>query len=166
MVECSSLFSLYKSYKNGGAVYLMSGLDRTVRDYYDLISIACWFAKNGHQVKVLAPIHFKDPLYRVVFGGLVGSMYYRKCPDLLIDNNYYEYESYERPFKSRKISHMIKRGALQANRIIIDNNKGASDRFILNMILKRVNDIYFLGEIDELLVYEKGNIRKLYKKKR
>ena len=59
---------------------------------------------------------------------------------------------------------MIKRGALQANRIIIDNNKGASDRFILNMILKRVNDIYFLGEIDELLVYEKGNIRKLYKK--
>jgi hypothetical protein len=61
---------------------------------------------------------------------------------------------------------MIKRGALQADRIIIDNNKGASDRYIINMIQKRLTDKYFYGEIEELYVYEKGNVRRLFKKKR
>lgn len=142
----------------------MSGLNKNVPDFGDLVSIACSFAKKGCNVKVLASTHYKDPRYRIVFGGLIGTAYYRKCPDLLIDNEFYEYESYERPFKSSKISHMIKRGAQQASRIIIDNNKGASDRFIVNTILKRLNDKCFKGEITELYVYEKGGIRQLYKK--
>ena len=162
MSDCC--FILYKTFKSEGAVYLMDGLDRSVPDYNDLLSIACFFAKKGHVVKILAPVHFKDSTYRKVFGGLVGTRFYRKCPDLLIDNDYYEYESYERPFKSRKVSHMIKRGALQADRIIIDNNKGASDRFIINMIQKRLTDKFFHGEIEELYVYEKGGVRRLFKK--
>ena len=60
---------------------------------------------------------------------------------------------------------MLKRGAEQAERIIIDNNKGASDRFIVNMIVKRSSDKHFLGSIEEVFVYEKGNLRRLYYKK-
>ena len=158
-------FSLYKSFPNGGAVLLMSGLDKSTPDYNDLLSIACWFARKGRMVKVLTSIHYKDPKYHEIFGSLIGTMFYRKCPDLLIDGEFYEYESYERPFKANKISHMIKRGVEQSDRIIIDNNKGASDRYIINMVLKRIKDRSFRREISELFVYEKGNVRRLYYKK-
>ena len=144
----------------------MSGLDKTSSDYNDLLSIACFFAKKGKTVKVLSSIHFKDKRYRNVFGPLIGTIYYRKCPDLMIDGEFYEYESYERPFKAKKISHMIKRGAEQSGRIIIDNNKGASDRYIINMVLKRITDKFFQKEIHEIYVYEKGAVRRLYHNKK
>ena len=144
----------------------MAGLDKTNSDYNDLLSIACHFARNGKNVQVLAPIHYKDPRYHEIFGALIGTEYYRKCPDLRIDGEFYEYESYARPFKAKKISHMIKRGAEQSDRIIIDNNKGASDRFIINMVLKRINDKFFRKEIQEVNVYEKGGVRRLYHKEK
>ena len=159
-------FILYKRFSEGGSVFLITGLDKTNSDYNDLISIACHFARNGKEVQVLAPIHYKDPRYHKIFGPLIGTEYYRKCPDLLIDGEFYEYESYARPFKSKKISHMIKRGAEQSDRIIIDNNKGASDRFIINMVLKRINDKFFRKKIQELYVYEKGTIRRLFLNKK
>lgn len=160
----NSEFILYKSFAGGGKIFLMLGLDRSKSDFNDLISIASFFARKGKTVKILSPTHYKDSKYNKVFGSLNGTMYYRKCPDMLINGEFFEYESYIRPFKAMKISHMIKRGADQSNRIIIDNNKGASDRFIINMIFKRVNDRYFQKEILELYVYEKGHVRLLYKK--
>ena len=161
----NNYFACFKSFATGGSVWLMNGLDKKNSDYSDLITIACFFAKKGHTVRLLSSVHYKDPVYRCIFGELIGTRYYRKCPDLLIDGNFYEYESYKRPFSSSKISHMLKRGAEQAERIIIDNNKGASDRFIVNMIVKRSSDKHFLGSIEEVFVYEKGNLRRLYYKK-
>lgn len=165
MVDSSDPFVLYKQYPNGGTIWLMMGLDNSGSDYKDIMAIAKFLAKNGHEVKVLHAVHCKDPLYKLIFGDLIGTLYYRKCPDLLVDGLFYEYESYDRPFKSRKISHMLKRGAEQASRIIIDNNKGASDRFIINMIQNRLKDRNFRGDIEEVQVYEKGTVRSLFKKK-
>ena len=85
---------------------LMTGLDKTSSDYDELISIACCFAHTGKNVKVLAPVHYKDPQYRRVFGALIGTRYERKCPDLLINDIFYEYESYIRPFSPGKLSDM------------------------------------------------------------
>lgn len=166
MVDSCDVFVLYKLYPNGGKILKMRGLETTSSDYKDIMAIAKCLAKSGHEVKVLHAVHYRDPLYRLVYGELIGTRYYRKCPDFLVDGYYYEYESYDRPFKSRKISHMLKRGAEQANRIIIDNNKGASDRFIINMIENRLKDRNFRGDIEEVYVYEKGTVRKLFKKKR
>ena len=160
------LFVMYKQYPSGGTIWLMPGLEASGSDYKDIIAIAKCLAMNGHEVKILRAIHYKDPLYKLVYGNLIGTRYYRKCPDILVDGNFYEYESYDRPFKSRKISHMLKRGAEQANRIIIDNNKGASDRFIINMIENRLKDRTFRGDIEEVYLYEKGEVRLLFKKKR
>lgn len=166
MFADNTLFRTYKTFWGKGSVLVMAGLDRTTSDYTDLISIACCLARGGHEVKVLASTHYKDPVYREVFGELIGTAYYRKCPDFLVDGIFFEYESYQRPFKAHKISHMIKRGAEQAQHIIIDNNKGASDRYIINMIVKRLNDKCFRGEINELYVYEKGKIRCLFHNKK
>ncbi|MDR0745213.1 MAG: hypothetical protein LBF17_01810 [Mediterranea sp.] len=87
--------------------------------------------------------------------------YDRKCPDLKIGNNFYEFESYVSPFKRDKISHMLSKGLKQSDRIIINNSKGASDRFIKRLIFERTNRGI---NVDEVWVYEKGKIRMLYKK--
>ena len=154
-------FILYKTFPSGGTVSVMTGLDKTSSDYNDLVSIACFFARVGKDVKVLAPVHYRDPMYSRIFGSLIGSRYERKCPDLLIDGVFYEYESYSRPFKARKICHMVRRGSEQSERIIIDNNKGVSDRLLMDRIQRILNDQSFKRKILEIYVYEKGAIRKV-----
>jgi hypothetical protein len=61
MDEASELFVLYKQYSNNGKIWLMLGLDTTGSDYYDILSIAECLAKEGHEVKVLHAVHYKDP---------------------------------------------------------------------------------------------------------
>jgi hypothetical protein len=56
---------------------------------------------------------------------------------------------------------MIKKGSIQSSRIIINNNKGASDRYIRQNIVKRSSDKTFKHNIDEVWLYEKGKVRKL-----
>ena len=56
---------------------------------------------------------------------------------------------------------MLAHGLLQANRIIIDNTKGAADRIIRKAILARLR----IGtNIDEVWLYEKGNRRLFFRK--
>ena len=74
----------------------------------------------------------------MVFGSLLGTKYERKCPDLMIDGELYEYEGFEKPWNRRKIKNMLAHGFLQASRIIIDNTKGASDRIIRKAIMARL----------------------------
>ena len=59
---------------------------------------------------------------------------------------------------------MIKKGSIQSSRIIINNNKGASDRYIRRNIFERLQEKNFKREIDEVWLYEKGKLRLLYKK--
>ena len=72
--------------------------------------------------------------------------------------------SYLSPFRKEKISHMIKKGSAQSSRIIINNNKGASDRYIRRNILERLQDKNFKWDINEVWLYEKGKVRLLFKK--
>jgi len=77
---------------------------------------------------------------------------------------FYEFENYTPPFRKKKISHMISQGTRQSSRIIINNNKGASDRYIIRNIYDRLADKNFIYDIEELWVYEKGSLRLLFKK--
>ena len=140
---------------------VMNGIDKERTDYRDIITIATLFAKMDLNVRVLSPVHYKSKDYQQAFGGLIGTKFERKCPDLFIDGNYYEYESYERPWNKRKISSMISHGLQQASRIIIDNNKGASDRFIRKSIMARLNLKNQI--IEEVWIYEKGQLRLLFR---
>lgn len=157
------LFALYRKYENGGQVLLMKGLDKLKPDYKDLIVIADCFAKLGKNVRVLTSVHYKDPVYHIVFGDLIGTRYYRKCPDLLVNATFYEYESYNRPWNKKKIQRMISNGLRQSSFIIIDNNKGAIDRHIRKLIQARLN---LNAPIEEVWIYEKGTIRPIYKNNR
>ena len=157
-------FIVYKSFSEGGRVYLMSGLSKSNPDYNDLLSIACFFAKKGKTVHVLSPIHYKDPGYHTVFGALIGTMYYRKCPDLLIDGEFYEYESYERPFEMEKIERMISRGAKQASDIVIDiRGSSTTKKVVNNKILKLKGQKSFSYVIDSVWIYDGEKVEQVYK---
>ena len=150
----TELFSLIKSLAGGGRIFLMKGVDKTKPDYNSILTVATLFAREGHEVKILTSCHYKSSEYNIVFGNLFGTKYERKCPDLLIDGKFYEYEGFEKPWNRRKIKNMLAHGLLQANRIIIDNTKGAADRIIRKAIMARLR----IGtNIDEVWLYEKGN---------
>jgi len=157
------LFVLYREYPDGGKVLLMKDLDKSKSDYNDLLVIADQFAHLGHVVRVLKSVHYKDPLYREIFGDLVETRFYRKCPDLLVDTEFYEYEGYEKPWRKQKVQRMLTNGLRQSSRVIINNNKGVVDRHIRRLIMARVN---LKASIDEVWVYEKGAIRLIYKNNR
>ena len=155
------LFLLYKEFNNGGKIEIMNGYEKKA-DHNDLFSISRFFAEKGNEVKMTTHVHFKDEKYAEVFGRLIGTKYNRKCPDLIINGQFYEYENYMPPFKKEKISNMLSRGLKQSSRIIINNNKGANHRIIRRNIYNRT--AIEKQNIDEVWIYEKGKVFLLYKK--
>ena len=73
----------------------------------------------GHEVKVLHAVHYKDTLYHRVFGELIGTRYYRKCPDLLVDGKYVEYESFVTNQPKKAFRNMLHKGLAQSDCIIL-----------------------------------------------
>ena len=119
MVDSCYPFVLYKQYPSGGKIELMLGLDNSSSDYNDIMTIAECLAGSGHEVKLLRAVHYKDPLYREVFGELIGTRYYRKCPDLLVDGDFVEYESYKTAKPKNAFRNMLHGGSAQSDRIVI-----------------------------------------------
>jgi hypothetical protein len=155
-------FNVYKEFGNGGKIEIMEGyIPKT--DHKDLLAISKYFAEKGDKVQITTDVHFKDEKYKEVFGGLIGTKYERKCPDLIINGKYYEYESFMKPFKKEKISNMLSKGLKQSSYVIINNNKGAKDEYIGRNIHNRVINEH--QNIDEIWLYEKGKLRLIYKKK-
>jgi len=158
------MFKVYKRYECGGKVWIHSAVDRKLSDFKALLTIANVFAGEGKEVKLMPRFHFKSNEYKQIYGCLIGTVYERKCPDLSVNGKFYEYESFVSPFKKRKISNMISHGLKQSSRIIIDNNKGCRDYYILTNIYNRIKDKNFKYRINEVWLYEKGKVRLIYKK--
>ncbi len=154
-------FTTIKRYSNGGKVSIYNTLDKKANDYKDLVAIANEFAKIGKKVELLPRLHFKDPEYNKIYNSLTHTKYYRKCPDLKINGHFYEYESFVKPWNKRKVGNMLKHGLKQSDKIIINNNKGCSDRYIKRIIIIQSKQT----KITEVLLYEKGKCRTLYIKK-
>ena len=155
-------FTVYKTFSSVGSIHIMDGLDKKAIDYKALLTIAREFAREGSEVRITTKAHYKSDEYEAVFGTLSGTRYERKCPDLIIDGAFYEYEGFVRPWNKRKVGRMISHGAIQSDRIIIDNTNGCSHRFILTQIFNRLRDKNFNCPITEVWVYEKGQIQQLY----
>ena len=148
-----------ESEENIETVRIMDGLDMSKPDSADLIHIAECFARMGCEVVILHPVHFKSPEYSAIYGPLMETKYERKCPDLMIDGNYYEYESYVRPWSKRKLSNMLTDGLRQSDRVILDNREGASFRLIIRSIRAR---LFINAQIKEVWVYDGDSVIDIY----
>ena len=149
---------LIRKFKNGGELWIHH-LYKQEGDIRLLHAVALEFARIGHIVVLIPRLHFKNELYQEIFGALIGTKYERKCPDLLVDGLICEVKNYSPPFQKSKINRMIAQALQQASRIVINNSKGCSDRYIKAMIW---NHIRINHTIDEVWLYEKGKIRKVY----
>lgn len=157
-------FYSVKTFENGGNVKIHQNVNKKASDYKDIYNISMEFAKMGKKTAILPNVHFKSKEYKNIFGALEGTPYHQKCPDFKVGNKFYEYESYTTPFKKRKISNMLSHGFKQSPYLVINNNKGASDRYITKVINDRIKDKNFQYDIKEVWLYEKGKIRLLYKR--
>jgi hypothetical protein len=152
-------FEKVKTFKNGGLLQEHTLLDKKKSDYTLVKNIGLDFAKAGEKVKLTPQVHFKSEEYKQIYGKLEGTKYARKCPDLLVGGKFYEVEGYKPPFKKEKINGMVSKGLKQSPYIIINNTKGASDRYIRKIIFDHIRSG---SEVKEVWLYEKGKIRKLY----
>ena len=161
MDESCDLFVLYKRFPSGGKIWLMLGLETTGSDYEDILAIANCLAESGHEVKVLHAVHYKDPVYREVFGELIGTKYYRKCPDLMVDGNYVEYESFHSDQPKNAFRNMLHNGLTQSDSMIL-RHCNLTDGYMLQQIqgkLKNgipVSHIWIFDGLGVRLLYTEG----------
>lgn len=153
-------FKLAKEYKSGGKVFIHPMVDKSKTDYKAIHTIGNIFAKKGEVVKITPSVHYKSAEYNNIYGSLKDTIYERKCPDLKIGDNFYEFESFVPPFKKQCIRRMLSHGLKQSSHIIINNSKGANDRYIHRSIMGRVSQGV---NIQEVWLYEKGKLRLFYK---
>ena len=156
------LFHLSKHYEDAGEVWMVEGLDFSKPDIHDIVHIADCFARFGCSVIIPRPVHYKSEQYSLLFGNLIGTKFERKCPDLIVDGRFYEYESYVRPWNKRKLANMLSDGLKQSDRIILDNRSGTSLRQILRAINARLN---VNAQIAEVWVYDGDSILDIYPQK-
>jgi hypothetical protein len=152
-------FILIQTFENGGRAWRHALVSPTDDDYSQVEQCALSFAEQGKQALILPKIKKNNPLYVAMYGGLMGTKYQWRCPDLSIDGIFYEVEGYRDEWRKRKLCNMIGRGLKQASHVIIDNTNGASDGFIYRCIYSRIKQG---SAIDEVWLYEAGRVRKLY----
>ena len=158
MVDFCDPFVLYKQYPSGGRIWLMLGLDSSGSDYNDIMTIAKCLAERGHEVKVLHAVHYKDPLYRKVYGELIGTRYYRKCPDFLIDGDFVEYESYKTNQPKKAFRNMLHNGLEQSESLII-----RSCNLSANYMARQIQGYAQKGLlVSNVWIYDGKEIRSLY----
>lgn len=159
MVDFEELFVPILEHGSGGRVFRMMNLDSSQSDYHDLLRIASRFAAAGHVVHLLSPVHYKDPLYVKVFGELIGSRYYRKCPDLLVDDEYVEYESFKTDDSRNAFRNMLHNGLAQSDRVVLRHcnlTEGYMRRMIYGKISKGI-------PVHAVWIWDGENLRLLYK---
>lgn len=154
-------FKLEKSFHNGGRLYVHPKVDRDKPDYKDVKRVCLHLARMGHQVRMTPRLHYLSDEYQRVYKSLTNTKYYRKCPDFEVDGLFYEFEGFTGPWNKRKVKSMISHGLEQSSRIVVKNTKGCSDRFIRKAVMARRN--LPNQNIDEVWIYEKGEIRLFYK---
>ena len=161
MNDDCDLFVLYKQHPSGGKIWLMLSLESSSPDYDDILAIANCLADNGHEVKVLHAVHYKDPIYREVFGELIGTKYYRKCPDLLVDGEFVEYESYKTPQPKKAFRNMLHKGLEQSDNVIL-RHCNLTDGYMLQQVRGRlkngitISNVWIYDELRVRLLYTEG----------
>ena len=157
----SNGFKLEHNFKNGGKLYIHPDIDKDKADYKDMKRICLQFAKMGHEVRMTPRLHCKSEEYTQIYGSLIGTKYEKKCPDFSVNGTFYEYEGFVKPWNKKKVGHMLSHGLQQSSRVVINNTKGCSDRFIRKAVMAR---IHLPGqEVNEVWIYEKGDVRLFYK---
>ena len=154
---------LFEYYPSTGIIEVYNCVNRDDSDFESLLCICRFFAMQGkHCIILPKSLHYKSKEYYLIFGELFGTIYEGKCPDLLIDGLFYEYEGHTSKNERRAFRNMMNRGFVQSSRVIIDEC-GVTKSFMLRSVSGKQK----VGvEIDELWVLKQQEMELLYKSER
>ena len=149
-----------KQFKKEESYYVHPLQNRNATDFKDLTIIAKEKAKEGAQAYIMPTMdNQENDLYKYLFS--VRKAYLRKCPDLLVNNIFYEYESFEN-FTGNTVSKMISNGLSQSDIVIINvKETGLKDRDVLEKLhvymnqkdSKKITELWVLKEKGTALIY-------------
>lgn len=144
-----------------GEIEISNLVNRNDSDFDRLMDVAKYFASEGKNVwltpKMSRPAKFD---YDCVYESLKGTIYYGKCPDIKINDHWYEHEGFITQNPKRAFRNMLNDGLKQSDRLIIDK-PDLTDAYMKRVIRQRVMD----GQpINEIWLLENGKPRLLYKK--
>ncbi len=145
-----------------GTIEISHLVDRNDSDFSKLMQAAEHFAKDGAEVvmtpKMTRPSKFN---YDCVYGELRGTKFEGKCPDLKINENWYEHEGFVTTNPKRAFGNMMNDGLKQANRLIIDR-PDLTERWMRRSIIGRIEKGQDILEV--WLRETDGSLTLLYKK--
>lgn len=156
--------------RSGGKVYQSGLVNQLSPDYREVKTTAMLFADRGSQVEICPNLHTKDARYDQFFGALRNTRFNNKCPDLLIDGHFYEFEGYnESGNTSNRLRNMISRGARQSKRVIIREDGSSlrhKQRYIENAVsAEKVGpgrNAYNKLQVEEIWVLSAGGLNKIW----
>ena len=87
-----------KEYKNGGKIEVYDLVDQNASDFDNVFACCEYFAKQGKHVIITPSFSgdvFRNPNYLLIYASLMGTPYWGKCPDFIVDGVWYEHEGYD-----------------------------------------------------------------------
>lgn len=145
-----------------GTLAIHEDLNNKANDYKNVKESAEFFAKQGNDVQMNPKFDgiFKNPDYEKIYGGLKGTKYWGKCPDIKVGDLFYEHEGFETKNAKKAFKNMLNRGLKQSDKVVIEDC-GLTDKYMLRNIGTRI----FIEKQDIAEVWvKKGNeLRLLYK---
>ena len=149
------------TFSNGGTVVVYNTIDRNTADFSRILSCAIFFARQGKQV-IMTPkvdVPYKNPIYDRIYGTLKGTAYYGKCPDLQVNEIWYEHEGFEGENPKRSFRNMCNHGFKQSDKIVIEDC-GLTDGYMLRSL---EGQIKAGTRITELWVHTNCDYRQVFK---
>src|SRR5690606_33738153 len=148
-------------FANGGEIITSDLVDVNLPDYERVYNTAHAFAKLGHKVEIKPKFkNHQNPLYKEVYGDLIGTRYERKNPDLYIDGIPYEHEGFETDNPKNALRNMLNGGVKQSSRLIFDK-PDLTDSFMKKIIRARIFS-HPEDKIDEVWLLEEKELRRLF----
>lgn len=148
-------------FDNGGKIYTSNLVSKSSNDYKRVYAAAEYFAKQGKETEILPKPHKDNPLYKEIFGDLIGTKYKNKCPDFSVDGIFYEHEGFITDNPKNALKKMLNRGLKQSSRIVIDDCE-ISERYLKNNIRARIKEGQDINEV--WILQKNGELRLVYKK--
>lgn len=124
---------------NKGSIRIHKEIDRNSTDFNNILGSAYFFANKGSKVSITPQLSRSSQFdYDSIYGSLRGTAFDGKCPDLKVDDLWYEHEGFVSTNPKNAFRNMMKNGLEQSNRIII-NDPGLTEAYIKRSIWKRIN---------------------------
>ena len=161
-----------KEYENGGKIDVYDLVNQQASDFKNVFACCEYFAQQGKYVLITPSFTgdtFKNPNYHKIYASLMGTLYWSKCPDFLVDGVWYKHEGYDtkkdlsdRQKRADTFCWMMKRGVKQSDRIIVEDcrvGRFFAKRTIYNRVnieKQNISEVYIRTDEGLELIYKKG----------